>query len=186
MHVLLDEASQPGLRDVIGSLLEAADTACIAVARVRLGVIDLSAAETGHVQSCRILLGRLDADGLTSLTPGGSGSAAHLMALYRFIASPRVQVRSAGMGAWLPDFSIYEGVSLPERPSAAVCLMGAHWFRAPPVAEGPSFSCLLTDERAVARARRRFDELWLGAHDVRGAVLDAISSVMHQGASGGS
>jgi hypothetical protein len=174
MHVLLDEQSEPGLRSVIGSLLAASDAAHIAVSRVRLGVVDLGASEMAGVRECRILLGRLDVEELTAIAQPHRSRSGHMDELEQFLSSPRVAVRSAGMGGWLPDFSIYDGVPLGQRGTGSVCLMGAHWFREPPIAAGPSFSCLLTDSRAVARARRRFDALWDEAHDVRAAVLAAV------------
>ena len=39
-----------------------------------------------------------------------------------------VEIRSAGLGAWSPDFSIYRGSPGDD----SVCLLGAHYFREPP------------------------------------------------------
>jgi hypothetical protein len=178
MNVLLDELSRPELRDVIGRLLGAADAVAIAVAQVRLAAVDLTAAETGHVRQCRILLGRLDAGELTSLGTHADRMREQLGGLLRFLRSGRVQIRSAGMSAWLPDFSVYEGLPATNGDPDAVCIIGAHYFRVSPVAQGPAFTCALTDAAAVARARRRFDELWEDAHDVHPAVVAAIEEIL--------
>ena len=61
MRFLLDEQSQPPLRAVIGALLTSADSADIAVMRVRLAALDLREKELTRVSRCRILIGQLDA-----------------------------------------------------------------------------------------------------------------------------
>jgi hypothetical protein len=175
MNVLLDERSDPAPRAVIASLLAAATSASIAVAHVRLAAIDLGEEELGGLRSCRVLLGRLDHHGLSALAESGRQRPGALSALARFIQAPHVEIRSAGLGAWLPDFSIYDGVRLGSRGVGSVCLMGAHWFHTPPVATGPSYTCMLTGSDTVERARRRFEELWAAGYDVRDAVLDVLA-----------
>jgi hypothetical protein len=176
MNVLLDDVSPVKVRGVLGRLLASADTADIAVAHVRLHAIDLSRAETQHVRRCRILLGRLDSSELQLLGLSGNARRARLDALREFLTSGRVEVRSAGMGAWTPDFSLFDGICWHGSKGRAVCIIGAHYFHEPPVAGGPSFTCVLTDTAAAARARRRFEELWSGAHDVHHVVVDAIDA----------
>jgi hypothetical protein len=105
MNVLLHETSDPPLREVIGRLLGAATRADIAVANMRLGMLDLHAGELARVTHCRVLLGRLDAQSLAGTT-AAAATAASLDRLLEFVMSERVEIRSAGMGAWLPDFSV--------------------------------------------------------------------------------
>jgi hypothetical protein len=178
MGVLLDELTTPPLRVVIGRLLGTAATADIAVSTIHLAALDLSADETAGVARCRILLGRLDARELGGIGAHGSATDTHLRALLEFLLSGRVEIRSAGMAAWLPDFSLYAGLRPPGPPAA--CVVGAHYFRTPVIADGPSLTCVLFDAAAVARAARRFEMLWERAHDVQPAVVAALERVLHE------
>lgn len=172
MRALLDERSRPPMRAVFGALLAVSREADIAVARVRIGALDLDADELRSLRRCRILIGRLDAHAL-SVRPGSGGrSAARFEPLLRFLESPVVRIRSAATSLWTPDFSIYRGMTgaggIP-----ALCLVGAHYFHEPP-ASGPSFTWAADDPAAVERASRRFEEVWAQGHDVRDAVVQAI------------
>jgi flavin-binding protein dodecin len=199
MNMLIDEEGAPTPRQLIGQLLGSATHAEIAVSHVRLGAIDLGAAETQNVQHCRVLLDRLDAGSLASLdwnaaaaTAAGTASAAaagaasaaaiddavrraaqSATALLRFITSDRVELRSAGVSTWRPDFSIYRGLSASPPAPRAVCLVGAHYFGLPPAL--PAFTCVCDDAAAVALALRRFEQLWERSHDVGDAVVAAVT-----------
>ena len=172
MKVLLDERSRPPLRAVIGALLGSADEADMAVTRVRIAALDLHADEVAHVRRCRFLLGRLDAHALSAVVPVGADRRERVAALLRFLRSGAVEVRSAGMCAWTPDFSIYRGIR-GGGDIAAACLVGAHYFHEPPE-DGPSFTWAVDDDVAVRRATRRFEEMWERSHDALPAVLHAI------------
>lgn len=173
-NVLLDTTSRPAVREVIGSLLTIATHADIAVRNLRLAALDLSADETRGVAHCRVLIGQLDANALSF--PGIINDESEcLRGLLEFVASDRVEIRNAGMGVWLPDFSIYRRTARDGTPAFAACLVGAHYFHAPPA--DPAFTCLLREPQAVRRTRRRFERLWAGGHDVREAVVAAITSV---------
>jgi hypothetical protein len=172
MRVLLDEQSQPPLRVVIGTLLGSATVADIAVMRVRLAALDLGRDELSRVQRCRILIGQLDAH---SLSVGGAVTtdpAARVAALLRFLRSGAVEIRSAGMNGWTPDFSIYRGIETGSGANA-VCLVGAHYFHEPPE-RGPSFTWALDEAAAIQRITRRFEEMWERSHDVLTAVIQTI------------
>lgn len=189
MTVLIDDTSQPTLRQRIGLLLSTCSTADIAVAHIRLAALDLSDRETGHVQRCRILLGRLEARALIGVGDGDILNASRLVGvvagdrsgivvndermrtLLTFLESGRVQVRSAGLGAWSPDFSVYRGL-----PDGDACLLGAHYFREPPSIRGPSFTVLLKERPCIAMVGARFDALWETSHD----VMEPIVSAMHR------
>jgi hypothetical protein len=172
MHVLLDDRSGVPLRDVLGSLLASARRAAIAISRIRLRAIDLAAAETGRVVDCRIILGRLDTRGLAGLAAHDQATVRNLQLVHAFLTSGRVRIHSAGMHDWLPDFSVYEEL----RDGGAACVVGAHYFRDPPVDAGPALTCVLADATAVRRARLRFDELWERTHDVLPAIVAAVES----------
>lgn len=171
MAVLLDEASTPPVRTVLTRLLASADEADFAVSRVRLAAIDLDSAEAASIGRCRFLLGRLEAEGLSELNAGnGTG---HLMALHTLLLSGRIEIRSAGMLAWVPDFSVFRGVRSPTSP-ATVAVLGAHYFRDAPVPDGPSLTCIIAERQGVEVLSRRFQSLWDAAHDVQAAVLHTI------------
>jgi hypothetical protein len=171
MAVLLDEASTPPVRTILTRLLATADEADLAVSKVRLVAVDLTTAEAAAVGRCRFLLGRLEAEGLSELH-AGSGTG-HLAALHALLLSGRIEIRSAGVHAWVPDFSIFRGVRSPTSP-ATVAVLGAHYFREPPATDGPSLTCVIGERQGVDVLSRRFQTLWKAAHDVQAVVLHTV------------
>jgi hypothetical protein len=178
MNILLDETRSPPLRQVIGRLMSAATHVDFAVSNVRLAVIDVSAAETSGLESCRFLLARLDAQELGRFRRPGEERRPALLALQGFLASGRVQIRSAGTAAWHPDFSIYRGLRGRAAGDDAACLIGAHYFYQPVVAGGPSLTCMMTHASAIRSASDRFEELWQRGHDVAGVVQDTLTHAL--------
>jgi hypothetical protein len=181
--VLLDERSGTTVRHVIGLLLTRAREADFAVARIRLGAIDLTAAELARVRRCRVLLGRLD---VQSLAAAPDGHAASLAGLLGFLRSGRIEVRSAGGSGWTADFSVFRGLPPdPVLPLGHACLVGAHSFWNVDAAAGPSFTCMLGSPGATVRATRRFEELWCAAYDVLPVLIQTIVATLdaHAGAS---
>jgi hypothetical protein len=174
--LLQDERSDPPLRAVIGSLLSRCTHASIALSNVRLAMIDLADDELAAVRQCRILLGRLDARSLGGLSVHDAAALRHADALLHFIGSSRVEIRSAGLATWAPDFSIYtrhRGAGHSQERTGTA-LIGAHWFREPTAAGGPSFTVRSSEALIVELALARFDELWQNAYDIRAAVLDTV------------
>jgi hypothetical protein len=169
MSTLIDDRSLPSLRQRIGALLGSCTRADIAVGHIRLAALDLTEPETRHVERCRILLGRLEVRSLVDFGPDDDAATSRLSELLRFLESGRVEVRSAGIGAWTPDFSVYRGA-----PDGDACLIGSHYFREPAV-EGATFTTFLTDAASVALALERFGELWQRSHDVYEPVLTAVA-----------
>ena len=164
---LLDETSRPPLRTVIGELMEQADAVDFAVARIRLANLDLASEEIDGLQ-CRVLLGRLDA---STLLDTDSARLAAVEGLIGWARSGRLAVRSAGIGAWTPDFSVYHGVS------GSRCLLGAHYFGPPQLTVGPSFTAVTADPDGVAVLQRRFNRLWERSHDVLPAIVAVLERV---------
>lgn len=162
---LLDEATTPPLRVVLGTLLSRADGADVAMAQVRLGHVDLSELELRRVR-CRLLLGHLDVATLTALGPSSVDAQRRLQAIARFLDSGRLDIRAAGLLRWKPDFSVFR---LPGSDDA-VALVGAHYFSDPDVVGGPALTCVLRTRTSVQRVQRRFTELWRHARDVRDVV----------------
>jgi len=168
--ILFDGRREPAFRTYFGGRLREADGVCVALRRLRLARLDLTLTELGAVRSCRLLLGRLDADDLHA--GAHSRDPARLAALLDLAASERLQVRAAGVGGWEPDFSI-----LRSGRAGDVLLLGCHRFAAVDPGEGPSFACAVDDAEAVRIAQRRFDEMWARSHDVLEAVTDALCRV---------
>ena len=111
-RVLLDEREPVSVRRRIGELLGGAIEARFAVSRIRLAALDLTAEEVSDVERCRVLLGHLDAGTLLDGVGEALGAAARLAVLLDWIRSGRLEVRSAGVGSWTPDFSVYDPVHL--------------------------------------------------------------------------
>lgn len=162
---LLDETGSPPVRQVIGALMAGAHRADFALARIRLANLDLTEAELAGPRRCRVLLGHVDASTLLD-TDAADRSA--VTGLIRWAASGRLEVRSAGIGAWTPDFSVYHTTD------GGACLLGAHYFGSPHLTVGPSFTAVSTDPDARAVLGRRFDELWGRSHDVLPAIVAVL------------
>jgi hypothetical protein len=81
----------------------------------------------------------------------------------------RLEVRSAPLGGWSPDFSVFADGDGP-----FALLVGGHWFDRPYPHRGPAFGALLLDD-APRRGARRHQELWERAHDVGPAVWNLLS-----------
>lgn len=173
--VVLDECASPPLRIVIGALLSAAVSADVAIEHVRLAAVDLTAPELQRVH-CRLLMGRLDVLALSELAVTDE-AAARLQAISAFLDSGRLDVRAAGLLRWRPDFSIFE---LPP-PRGSVALVGALYFSDAAVAGGPALTCIIRAPAAVGRLKRRFDELWVGARDVRDVLRSELTSLAARG-----
>jgi hypothetical protein len=161
---LLDETASPPVRQVIGELMAAADRVDFALARIRLANLDLSEDEVAP-ERCRVLLGHVDA---STLLDTDAADRMAVEGLIRWAGSGRLEVRSAGIGAWTPDFSLYHTAD------GGTCLLGAHYFGAPYLTVGPSFTAVSTDPDARAVLGRRFDELWGRSHDVLPAIVAVL------------
>ena len=165
---LLDEASGPPVRQVIGELMAGAERVDFAIARIRLANLDLSEREVSGPTRCRVLLGQLDASTLLDTDAAGRDAVDGLI---RWARSGRLFVRSAGIGAWTPDFSVYH------TGSGGSCLIGAHYFGSPHLTVGPSFTAVTTAPDSRALLDRRFGELWGRSHDVLPAIVGVLERV---------
>lgn len=173
---LIDERTTPPLRSVIGELMAAADTVDFAVARIRLASLDLTPREIAGPRRCRVLLGRLDA---STLLDTDAARADSVNGLIRWARSGRLQVRSAGIGAWTPDFSVYHDGTLGR------CLLGAHYFGSPQLTVGPSFTCISENRETVRLLTARFAGLWERSHDVLPAIVAVLERVRVESAPAG-
>ena len=179
---LLDETSTPPLREVIGVLLSRARRADFAIGNVRLAAIDLSDVELAQLESCRLLLDRLDVNMLAdaaSARGSDAYAARSLDVLHGFACSGRLEVRAAGGIGWSPDFSVLHELPISAlAPDGAACLVGAHYFSRPVVSDGVSLTCALTGAAAVRTAARHFDALWVRSHDVLPVLRDLLGELV--------
>ena len=170
--ILLDERTRPDLRDAYGLLARDATEIAVAVTRIRLATLDLRAEEVSSVKSLRVVVAELNAltlDAEARLIHSDPRRATRV-ALYRgLLESGCLEIRSAPLGGWSPDFSVFFGA---EGPSAV--LAGFHWFERPYPHRGPAFASIHFGQRAAAAARRH-EELWARAHDVGPAVWNILS-----------
>ena len=164
---LLDERSEPALRTVIGELMARSERADFAVTRIRLAAMDLTREEAA-MTSCRVLLGALDASMLDDASAGAAARERQLGLLLDWVRSGRLQVRSAGIAGWSPDFSLFRS------PVSITCLVGAHYFANPYHAVGPSLTCILRDPSASRIVADRFEALWARSHDVMPAIQHVL------------
>jgi hypothetical protein len=143
----------------------------VALTRIRLSTLDLGRSELDRVRSIRLLLAEINAVQLDSEAHGimlREDKRETLHALSARLAEGLIEVRSAPLGGWSPDFSIFRDSTGP-----AALLIGPHWFERPFPHRGPAFAALHGPE-AATRALRRFEETWEKAHDIGPAVQSIL------------
>src|SRR5690554_1439290 len=169
---LLDERNRPDFRDVFGQLARRSAAISVAVTRVRLTTVDLTRDELGLVSSLRVLVAELSAlrlDGearALNSEPRRSGNVANLLDM---LESGRLEVRSAPLGGWSPDFTVFA-----HGDAAHSVLTGFHWFERPYPHRGPALASLHAGD-AARLAAKRFDDVWGSAHDVGPAVWSILA-----------
>lgn len=174
---IIDEHAQPPFRERLGTLMRSSRHADFAVTRIRIAGIDLADEEIAGLVRCRVLVAQLNADTLAEAADAGMLRPEHrrnLGVLLRFVDSGRLQLRAAGLGAWVPDFSVLRG-------GRNALLLGAHYFGRPYPTVGPSFTCITDDDALVRDAARRFEELWDDARDVLPAIRGTLELALTVG-----
>ncbi len=169
---LLDERSRPDFRDVFGAMARRCREISTAVTRVRLGTLDLTPSELHSVRHFRVLVAEVNAlhlDAEARVLNGQPRRAPNLLLLTDLLREGRLEIRSAPLAGWSPDFSVFSTV---EGPLAV--LTGYHWFERPYPHRGPALGGFHTGDGArLAAARHR--ELWEGAHDIGPAVWSILA-----------
>lgn len=169
---LLDERAAQGFRDRFGRLATLASEVDVAATRVRLSLVDLSRSEVGSVGRLRVLLAEVNAFRLAAEAESvlaDPSRAKNLRLLIRLLSEGRILVRSAPLGGWAPDFSVFCAEGTPFS-----VLIGVHSFLRPTPLPGPLF----VSEHGSAGARAaadRFEELWSRAHDVSAPIRELLS-----------
>ncbi|MEX2048718.1 MAG: hypothetical protein WEB90_03995 [Gemmatimonadota bacterium] len=179
--VLFDERGRPDFRDVFGALASGASEISVAVTRVRLSTVDLSARELDGVEHLRVLVAEMNALHLDAEARGlqaDARRAPNLDRLRALLESGRLEIRSSPLGGWSPDFSVFSG---PDGPRAV--LIGFHSFERPYPHRGPALASV-HGEDAARLAARRHEEAWVRAHDVGPAVWSILSKARARAANG--
>lgn len=178
---LLDERSDPDFRTTFGRLARRATEIDVALGRVRLSGVDLREGELHTVRSLRILLGEVSA-----LTLGTEAEAVladperarNVDLLVQLFREERIAVRSAPLGGWSPDFTVF---GQDTGPSAV--LVGPHWFQRPYPHRGPAWASL-HGPREARWAAARFAGLWGAGHEIGAAVRNILERAVERAGQG--
>lgn len=168
---LMDERSDPNFRAVYGLLARRSGALDAAVSRIRLSGMDLRPEELRKLGRIRVLLTEVNAITLRSeaeaslADPDKEGNLTNLLTM---MESGVIEVRSAPLAGWAPDFSVFRRNGHPW-----MVLVGLHWFARPYPHGGPALASLHGAE-AASRTARRFEGLWRGAHDIGPAILHIL------------
>jgi hypothetical protein len=169
---LLDERGRPDFRDAFGALAARASQILTAVTRVRLSTVDLRRHDLPALESMQVLVSEMSALSLDSEARGlmqMPHRAPNVRFLIGLLEEGRLEVRSAPLGGWAPDFTVFVE---PEGPRAV--LLGFHAFERPYPHRGPALASLHGGDGArLAAIRHR--ELWENAHDVGPALWSILS-----------
>jgi hypothetical protein len=171
MPHLIDERSRPGFRETYGTLVSRAVHLDVALTHLRLATLDLTDAEVGRIARVRLLLAQVSAVALDAEAHAvlhRSDRAENLRRLAALLRAGRVEVRSAPLAAWAPDFSVF---GAEDGPFALV--VGSHRFEAEGFG-GPTLASVhgAGDARL---AGERFEELWAAAHDIGSAIAGILA-----------
>ncbi len=170
--VFVDERSPADFRQIFVAFVRRSVDISVAVTRVRLSTLDLEWDDLVNVESLRVLVAELNAltlDAEARLIQADPARAARVALYRRLLESGRLEVRSAPLGGWSPDFSVFSGAG---GPSAVLC--GRHWFERPYPHRGPAFASVHFGD-APRLAARRHQAVWESAHDVGPAVWSILS-----------
>jgi hypothetical protein len=165
---LLDERSSVPFRRVFGQLLSSSTELDTAILRVRLSGVDLSPREMGGLHRLRILVAEINAQTLEEEAFALFMDPAKRETLHRIqhlLQEGRLELRSAPLAGWSPDFSVFSGAGGPR-----ALLLGLHWVLRPFPHRGPAWLVCFGPEEAH-RGHKRFEEIWSGAHEIGPAVL---------------
>ncbi len=160
---LLDERSDPDFRAVYGALLGAAERLDVAIQTPRLAGVTLGPAEIARPSRIRMVLANLRVLTTTAEAEALSATArgrATLSTLIDRFDEGSLEVRTAPLAGWSPDFSVFHG-----RDGSRHLMMGLHWFVHPYPHPGPALAAILSDV-AADHIAARFDALWGEAHDI--------------------
>ena len=117
-------------RRVFGDLLSRSTRLDTAMHRVRLSGVDLSEGEVGGLERLRLLVAEVNAQTLEEeafallMDPERRENLTRVLAL---LQAGRMELRSAPLAGWSPDFSVFSG---PQGPLGLI--LGLHWIHSDP------------------------------------------------------
>jgi hypothetical protein len=164
---LLDERSSKPFRKLFGELLGRSTHLDAAMLRVRLSGVDLSEGEVGGLQRLRLLVAEVNAQTLEEEAFGllmDPDKRQNLTRVLGLLQSGRMELRSAPLAGWSPDFSVFSGTDGP-----LGVIIGLHWIQRPCPHRGPAWAAAFGPHEAK-RAGIRFQEVWEEAHEIGPAI----------------
>lgn len=168
----IDERGRPDFQDVFRHFVRRSTNVATAVTRVRISTLDLDESDFDKLESMRVLVAELNAltlDAEARLIHSDRRRAPRVDLLRRLLEEGRLEVRSAPLGGWSPDFTVFGAAG-----SVECVLAGFHWFERPYPHRGPALASVHFGD-AARLASRRHAELWEGAHDVGSALWSILS-----------
>ena len=170
---LLDERGSLDFRGVFGDLARRSSEIRVAVTRIRLSTVDLTAVELARLRELRVVISEMNAlslDAEARTLRHHPRRAPNLVFMTDLLNEGRLQLRSSPLAGWAPDFTVFS-----RDLGAFAVLVGPHWFERPYPHRGPAFVSVHQGD-AARMAARRFDELWTEAHDIGSAAW----SILHR------
>jgi hypothetical protein len=164
---LVDERSPTPFRNLFGELLRRSTHMDSAMLRVRLSGVDLSEGEVGSLQRLRLLVAEVNAQTLEEeafallMDPDKRQNLTRVLGL---LQSGQMELRSAPLAGWSPDFSVFSG-----RDGPLGVIIGLHWAQRPFPHRGPAWAAAFGPQEA-RRAGARFQEVWEEAHEIGPAI----------------
>ncbi len=171
---LWDERSSKPFRQVFGRLLSENTHLDTAILRIRLSGVDLSDEELGRLVRLRVLVAEVNAQTLEEeafallMDPTKRESLRRVRLL---LEEGRMELRSAPLAGWSPDFSVFSNENGP-----TALLIGLHWVQRPFPHRGPAWLASFGAPEA-GHGRERFDEIWKSAYEIGQPVLRLISRI---------
>jgi hypothetical protein len=171
---LLHERARPSFREVFGRFLAVSTEMDAAILHVRLGAVDLTAAEMQANRRMRVLVAEANArtlEGEAYALLRDREKRVNLDRILALLENEILHLRSAPLGGWSPDFSVFSREGEPTR-----LLLGLHWFRRPFPHRGPAWAAGF-GAREARLAKGRFETIWEQAHDIGTPVLRILENV---------
>ena len=164
---LLDERASTPFRSLFGDLLKRSTHLDTAMLRIRLSGVDLSEGEVSGLHRLRLLVAEINAQTLEEeayalLTDPERKE--NLTRVLDLLQSGRMELRSAPLAGWSPDFSVFAG---SEGPTGVI--LGLHWIQRPFPHRGPAWAAAFGPAEARV-AQARFQEVWEEAHEIGPAI----------------
>lgn len=177
--MLLIEGSDPRFPTLYRRWLARADQADIALTRLRIATLRLETRDLARVRKIRIVLAELSTAAWEAethralLNPGRSPPLRRIIEMLR---EGRLQVRSAPLAGWAPDFTVFHRRSGPDASSTRA-LLGPHWLEPASGLDGPRFAMATrgSDARRVAEC---FETIWGRAYEAGPAVARLLGATM--------